>query len=128
VQDSLVANTFSIFSKIKTGSVIRSRQANMVNEVLKESPYPVLFAGDLNDVPTTYTYAKVRGDMQDVFLQKGIGIGRTFTSLSPTLRIDYIFADENFSILQYKKYVRELSDHYMQVADLKLKNPAAAKE
>jgi endonuclease/exonuclease/phosphatase family metal-dependent hydrolase len=127
-EDSLVQNTRSIFSKIKKGAAIRSRQANTVSEVLKESPYPVLFTGDLNDVPTSYTYAKIRGDMQDVFLQKGLGIGRTFSSLSPTLRIDYIFADKNFSILQYKKYVRELSDHYMQVADVKLINPKPVKE
>ena len=48
----------------------------------------------------SYTYFTVRGDMQDAFLKKGFGIGRTFSALSPTLRIDYIFADKNFKINQ----------------------------
>ena len=100
--------------------MIRGRQADAARESIAQSPYPVLFTADLNDVPGSYTYSTIRGDMQDVFLQKGMGIGRTFTSLSPTLRIDYIFADKNFSITQYKKYAIELSDHYMQVADVKL--------
>ena len=121
--DSLLHNSRSIFSKLKKGATIRGRQATAAKEIISQSPYPVLFAGDLNDVPGSYTYSAIRGDMQDIFLQKGLGIGRTFTSLSPTLRIDYIFADKRFSVLQYKKYVQELSDHYMQVADVKLVNP-----
>jgi endonuclease/exonuclease/phosphatase family metal-dependent hydrolase len=126
--DSLLQNSKSIFSKLKKGAIIRGRQANVAKETLIQSPYPVLFTGDFNDVPGSYTYATIRGDMQDVFLQKGMGIGRTFSSISPTLRIDYIFADKSFSILQYKKYARELSDHYMQVADVKLLNPRPVSE
>lgn len=127
-EDSLLQNSRSIFSKLKKGAAIRGRQAKAAKETIAQSSYPVLFAGDLNDVPGSYTYSTIRGDMQDVFLQKGMGLGRTFSSLSPTLRIDYIFADQNFSIVQYKKYVRELSDHYMQVADVKLLNPRPVSE
>ncbi|MES1220785.1 MAG: endonuclease/exonuclease/phosphatase family protein, partial [Bacteroidota bacterium] len=87
VEEGFVTNSRSIFSKLKTGASVRGRQANTVKEVLQQSPYPVLFTGDLNDVPTSYTYSTVRGDMQDAFLQKGLGMGRTFYSLSPTLRI-----------------------------------------
>ena len=56
--------------------------------------------------------------MQDAFLKKGFGIGRTFAALSPTLRIDYIFADKHFTIKQFKRVVKKLSDHYMLVADV----------
>ena len=59
--------------------------------------------------------------MQDAFLKKGTGIGRTFTGLSPTLRIDYIFADHNFSIKQFKRVTKKYSDHFMLVADVELK-------
>jgi len=58
--------------------------------------------------------------MQDAFLKKGFGIGRTFSALSPTLRIDYIFASNDFTIRQYDRLVRNYSDHYMLVADVKL--------
>jgi endonuclease/exonuclease/phosphatase family metal-dependent hydrolase len=59
--------------------------------------------------------------MQDAFLKKGFGIGRTFSALSPTLRIDYIFADKHFKILQFNRLVKKLSDHYMLLADVELK-------
>ncbi|MGC4035378.1 MAG: endonuclease/exonuclease/phosphatase family protein [Chitinophagaceae bacterium] len=126
--EGFIDNSRGIFSKLKKGAIIRGRQADAAKEAIAKSQYPVLLTCDLNDVPTSYTYRTLRGDMQDVFLQKGIGIGRTFNSISPTLRIDYIFADKNFSILQYKKYIKELSDHYMQVADVKLLNPNPASE
>lgn len=120
--DSLFSSSRNILSKIKRGLTNRSTQAGIISDVLAVSPHPVLLCADLNDVPNSYTYHKVRGDMQDAFLKKGFGIGRTFTGLSPTLRIDYIFADRNFKINQFNRVTKRLSDHYMLVADVELKS------
>ena len=120
VEDSLFYNSRTIGSKIKRGFVNRSIQANIIHEVLDDSPYPVIFCADLNDVPNSYTYHAIRKNMQDAFLKKGFGIGRTFNALSPTLRIDYIFADDNFEIKQFNRVLKNYSDHYMLVADIKL--------
>jgi len=119
-QDSMLSNSKTIFSKLKKGITYRSLQADVIKEQLKESPYPVIFCGDFNDVPNSYTYFTIGGNLQDAFLKKGFGIGRTFTSLSPTLRIDYILASKEFSVLQFNRMVKNYSDHYMIVADLKL--------
>ena len=119
--DSLLTNSKTIFSKVKRGVSHRSIQADLIDQVIDDSPNPVIFCGDLNDVPNSYTYFTVRGAMQDAFLKKGFGIGRTFSSLSPTLRIDYIFADKNFTVRQFNRVVKRYSDHYMLVADLELK-------
>jgi len=121
VEDSLLSNSRTIISKIKNAVINRSIQAYIIGEVLDDSPYPLLFCADLNDVPNSYTYSKVRGDMQDAFLKKGGGIGRTFSALSPTLRIDYIFAGEDFRIRQFKRIIKNYSDHYMLVSDVQLK-------
>ena len=59
--------------------------------------------------------------MQDAFLKKGTGIGRTFSGLSPTLRIDFIFADNAIKIKQFRRVTKKYSDHYMLVADVELK-------
>ena len=120
-EDSLVANSRSILGKIKKGFTYRSLQANVIDEVLGDSPHPVILCADLNDVPTSYTYFTIRRNMQDAFLKKGFGIGRTFSGLSPTLRIDYIFTDKHFTIKQFNRVVKRYSDHYMLVADLQLK-------
>ena len=119
--DSVLDNTKTIFSRVKQGSALRSIQAEVARTVMEDSPHPVLFAGDLNDVPNSFTYFTMKGDRQDAFLKKGFGIGRTFTGLSPTLRIDYIFADTQFKVLQFNRLVKNLSDHYMLVTDVKLK-------
>ena len=118
--EGMIRNSKSIFSKWKLAAGIRGSQANTVRDELDRSPFPVIFTGDLNDVPTSYTYAAVRGNRRDAFLEKGFGMGRTFSAISPTLRIDYIFTDKKYSVRRLKKYVRNLSDHYMMVADLKL--------
>ncbi len=120
-EENPVSSSRGILSKIKKGFAYRSIQADIINEVMGDSPNPVIFCADLNDVPNSYSYFTVKGDMQDAFLKKGFGIGRTFSGLSPTLRIDYIFADKNFKVNQFKRTIRNLSDHYMLVADLQLK-------
>jgi endonuclease/exonuclease/phosphatase family metal-dependent hydrolase len=108
VKDSLLSNSRTIFSKVKRGVTNRSIQADIIGQVLGDSPYPVLVCADLNDVPNSYTYSTVRGDMQDAFLKKGFGI-------------DYIFADRHFKVGQFKRIVKQYSDHYMLVSDLRLK-------
>lgn len=119
-QDGIVDNSKTIFSKLRTGISHRKIQVDIISQVLKDSPFPVLFCADLNDVPNSYAYFEIRGDMQDAFLKKGFGIGRTFNALSPTLRIDYILADQYFKINQFKRIKKQYSDHYMLVADVSL--------
>jgi len=119
-EDSLVSNSKTIFSKLRKGIEKRSIQANVIKDELRQSRYPVIFCGDFNDVPNSYTYFTIRGNMQDAFLEKGSGMGRSFTSISPTLRIDYILASKDLSVLQFDRIKKKYSDHYMLVTDLKL--------
>ena len=119
--DGIVFNSKTIFSKIKKGAVSRKIQTDIIKQVLGDSPYPLIFCGDLNDIPNSYTYFKIRGEMQDAFLKQGFGIGRTFAAISPTLRIDYIFADRHFRVHQFKRIIKNYSDHYMLVSDIELK-------
>ncbi|RYF85091.1 MAG: endonuclease/exonuclease/phosphatase [Chitinophagaceae bacterium] len=121
-QRDIFQNSKGIFSKVRSAMMLRKGQADMIKEVLSNDPYPFVLTGDFNDVPNSYAYATIKGgDLQDVFLKKGFGVGRTFTNISPTLRIDYIFATKDFEIEQFNRIAKNYSDHYMLVADLKLK-------
>jgi endonuclease/exonuclease/phosphatase family metal-dependent hydrolase len=122
-EDSIVSNSRTIFSKLKRAIQYRSTQSVIVKEQIGKSPHPVIFCGDFNDIPNSYTYSTIRGNMRDAFLEKGFGIGRTFTALSPTLRIDYILASNKLSILQFNRVTKKYSDHYMLVADLQYPHP-----
>lgn len=119
-EDTGLVATRNIVGKMKDAYVGRSRQADIVSAFIKTSPYPVVVCGDFNDTPASYTYFTIRGTMQDAFLQKGSGIGRTFAGLAPTLRIDYIFTDNSFNVNSYRKINSDLSDHYPIIANLTL--------
>jgi endonuclease/exonuclease/phosphatase family metal-dependent hydrolase len=123
--DSMFANSKTVLSKLRTAMKYRSTQAEVVRQILDDSLYPVFFCGDLNDIPNSFTYFNIRGNMQDAFLKKGFGVGRTFSSLSPTLRIDYMFCDDDFKIDQFTRIKKKLSDHFMLLADVKLKTGPA---
>ena len=110
----------AIIWKLRQAYKIRAKQAVLVNQKIKESPYPVIVCGDFNDVPNSYTYFTIKGDLQDAFLKKGNGLGRTFRFISPTLRIDYILADKKFDVLQYSEFKVPYSDHYPVVADFNI--------
>ncbi|GAB2828036.1 endonuclease/exonuclease/phosphatase family protein [Ferruginibacter profundus] len=112
-----VTGSKAVIWKLKHAYKKRTVQADMLHEKISESPYPVIVCGDFNDVPNSYTYFTVKGNLQDAFLKKGMGIGRTFRFISPTLRIDYILADKKFDVLQYHLFKVPYSDHYPAVAD-----------
>ena len=118
--DSAVTKSMGIIKKFRTAYNLRSAQAELVRRELDDSPYPEILCGDFNDIPNSFTYFKIRGDRNDVFLKKGFGIGRSFASISPTLRIDFILADTKLEILQFKKTKLPYSDHYPLVADFKI--------
>ena len=120
--DSLIENSKNIFTKLRKGLLYRSTQANIVQREIAGSPYPYIITGDLNDVPNSYTYFTINKGLQDVFLEKGFGIGRTYSYISPTLRIDYILATKDFEVMQFNRIANNYSDHYMLVADLKLQH------
>ena len=117
-EDSLLPNSRSIWTKLHRATTIRGTQADLVRAELDRCAYPFIFTADLNDVPNSYAYHTVRGPLRDAFLEKGFGVGRTYNALAPTLRIDYIFTTPDFDVLQFQRVARDLSDHYMLVADL----------
>jgi endonuclease/exonuclease/phosphatase family metal-dependent hydrolase len=118
--DSNITESKSIVSKIKTGFIKRSLQANFIKDEINHSPYPVIVCGDFNDVPNSYAYETIGAGLQNAFVEKGSGIARTFTGISPTLRIDNIFADKKFIIVQFARVKKLLSDHFPILADLVL--------
>ena len=120
--NNIIDNFFQIFKKLEVAYEHRAIQTKAAKTAMSSSPHPTILCGDLNDIPNSFTYNELKGQMNDAFLQKSFGIGRTFNSLSPTLRIDYIFMDSKaFEPLQFKRIVNNYSDHYMLVADFLVK-------
>jgi len=118
--DSTLTESRSIIAKIKKAFIKRSVQARFIRDEVDNSPYPVILCGDFNDVPNSYAYETIGSGMQNAFVKKGFGFARTFSTISPTLRIDNIFADRDFTVTQFIRVKKLLSDHFPILADLAL--------
>jgi endonuclease/exonuclease/phosphatase family metal-dependent hydrolase len=126
-EDQALRASKNIFRKMQYAFSLRGVQSDIIEREVSRSPYPVIVCGDLNDVPNSYAYQTVRGDMQDAFLEEGAGLGKSFISgrskfltWLPTLRIDYIFMSPVFEVTQFRMVTRKLSDHRGLITDLKL--------
>jgi endonuclease/exonuclease/phosphatase family metal-dependent hydrolase len=108
----------NVLQKLKQGFLKRKEQSDRIRKQMEASPYPVVICGDFNDVPNSYAYRTIGKGMNDAFTEKGTGIGRTYSGVSPTLRIDHIFADKRFNIEQYIRVRKKISDHFPLIADL----------
>ncbi len=108
-----------IINKLRFGYNSRIVQVQLVTDMISKSRRPLVFTGDLNDVPVSYTYTQVKKGLEDVWINKGSGFGRTFIYLSPTLRIDHIFYNGRFKGRHVQRILAEgASDHNALLADL----------
>ena len=83
--------------------------------------YKTIITGDFNNTAYSYIYKEIKGeDYVDTFEEAGNGFGRTFDFKFFPLRIDFILADEDFTVNGFKTYDVKLSDHYPIKATLKL--------
>ncbi|MCU0376177.1 MAG: endonuclease/exonuclease/phosphatase family protein [Chitinophagaceae bacterium] len=113
-------NSTSLLGKMKRAFRNRGAQVDQAKPVFDEAGYPEIICLDMNDVPNSYAYRHVRGNRKDAFLEKGMGIGRTYSRLFPTLRIDYVFVSPQLEVLQVDIPNVPYSDHYPVVADVRL--------
>lgn len=110
-----------ITNRLKTAYIKRARQVDEVSRLIRRSPYPVIVCGDFNDTPVSYTYHKIRGDLNDAFLHSGKGLSNTYRGKFPSFRIDFIFYSNNFEALGYQRDMVTYSDHFPVSCQLNIK-------
>jgi endonuclease/exonuclease/phosphatase family metal-dependent hydrolase len=119
-QYNKIKESEGILTKLKHSFPKRQEQSTYVKSELNKSPYPVILCGDFNDVPNSYAYETVGSGLQNAFEKKGVGFGRTFSDILPTLRIDNIIVDKKLTVLQFIRIKKKLSDHYPIITDISL--------
>ena len=108
VSNSRVLN--AIFGNYMLGMMFRAGQAVTIANEKHATKKPSILCGDFNDVPYSYVYNTMLGNMVDGFKECGAGWMYTFRGRK-AVRIDYIFHDPFFKGLTYYKEDLTTSDH-----------------
>jgi endonuclease/exonuclease/phosphatase family metal-dependent hydrolase len=105
-------NSKSILRRLKTAFVKRTMQVNMITAHLKTCRYKVVLCGDFNDTGASFTYETLTKNLNDCFIEKGLGFGRTYAGKWPQFRIDYILHNKDLHCSKYKRSPETYTDHY----------------
>ena len=100
----------AIYGNYTLGMIVRAGQAAQVANEVRNSQFPCIVCGDFNDVPYSYVYNTMLGNMVDGFKECGSGFMYTYR-VSKMVRIDYIFHDKQPKGLSYYKKPLTYSDH-----------------
>jgi endonuclease/exonuclease/phosphatase family metal-dependent hydrolase len=109
----------AIYGNYMIGMIGRAGQANMVANEQRMSDKPCIVCGDFNDVPYSYVYNTMLGNLVDGFKECGSGWMYTYRG-KKSVRIDYIFHDKQFKGINYYKQELNYSDHYPVFMELEL--------
>ena len=101
----------AIFGSYTLGMLFRAGQAITIANEKRNAGKPCIVCGDFNDVPYSYVYNTILGNMVDGFKECGSGFMYTYRG-KKMVRIDYIFHDESLKGLTYYKEDLTTSDHY----------------
>jgi endonuclease/exonuclease/phosphatase family metal-dependent hydrolase len=107
-----VENSRNILRRLKRAFIKRTYQVDMIAAHLRTCKYKVIICGDFNETAASYSYEKLSKGLQDAFLEKGVGFGRTYAGKWPKFRIDYILHDERIVCHDFKKSEETVTDHY----------------
>ena len=103
----------NLLRRFRNGAVARGTQVDTVLARVARSPYPVLLAGDLNDLPYSYAYDQLADHLQNAWATVGLGIGATYHGRLPFLRIDQQFAGPQWQVRGCRVHQEiKWSDHF----------------
>lgn len=119
--EQLEKEGLDIYRRLTASYRIRGAQALELAAFVEDSPYPVILCGDFNDTPTSFSYHQISSVLTDAFVENGTGTGDSFNKIPMMpLRIDYIFASEEFTNVAFSTYNKMWSDHKPVIADFTL--------
>ena len=101
-----------IYGNYTLGMMFRVGQAVTISNEKRSSEKPCVICGDFNDVPYSFVYNTMLGDMVDGFKECGSGFMYTMRDSKKPVRIDYIFHDKSLEGLTYYKGDLTNSDHF----------------
>ena len=120
--DELKENgTKNLISRLNAVFKYQEQQTNKITEHIKESPYPIVFCGDFNNMAFSYVYRQIKeaGNLKDTFVEKGSGFGATHNFKYFPTRIDFTLVSDKVKVNSHKVVkTKSWSDHYPIITTL----------
>jgi len=108
--------------KLSDNFVIHQKQVNEIQNIIENSPYPIILGGDLNAVPNSYEYYTFSRILSDAFVESGRGFSTSFHDYKFPIRIDYIFSSSDLKATKYTiKRDMKISDHFPIISHFDIK-------
>jgi len=99
--------------RLRSGFISRSVQIKGLIQSIKDCPHKIILCGDLNELPYSYPYFALRGQLDNAFEKSGNGFGFTYNGKLFFLRIDNQFFSDELNIHSFMTYRNiDLSDHF----------------
>lgn len=99
--------------RLRNGFVSRAKQVNELVTSINSCKYRIILCGDLNELPYSYPYFSLRGQLNNAFEKAGNGFGFTFNGKLFFLRIDNQFFGEDIEIHDFNIHRDvDYSDHF----------------
>lgn len=119
---NLRLNLKSLHNKLRWGYSMRKVELERIEEALEASPYRKIICADLNALPYSHTYQRLKSRYHNAFEKRGTGFGFTYHHIPWFIRIDNQFFDRDLEI-QYFRTLNEIrvSDHYPIEAGYRLR-------
>ncbi|MES2416782.1 MAG: endonuclease/exonuclease/phosphatase family protein [Bacteroidota bacterium] len=117
-----IGSSKRIVRMLKSAFKKRSTQVDIMKAHMRTCNTPYIVAGDFNDTPASYAVTQMTDSLNNAFLKKGQGLGRTYNGKFPNFQIDYIASTKEIDIVNYHIIEAKLSDHFPVRSDLRLKN------
>ncbi|MBO7068061.1 MAG: endonuclease/exonuclease/phosphatase family protein [Bacteroidaceae bacterium] len=110
--------------KLRDAAYYRGTQTDTLCALIdRNAGKSIIMCGDFNDTPISYTYQRLARRLNCAFRETGRGVGFTYKRSGIYVRIDHIFASDDWKCL--KCYVDDgitASDHFPVVAYLQKKH------
>lgn len=104
-----------LYHKLAMSMQERATQAQHIAKDLNNQQGNVILCGDFNDIPDSYVYRTIKGNMTDAYCKCGFGPGITYHANKFYFRIDQIFYRGNIEAVSIQRPKWDSSDHYPQI-------------
>ena len=103
----------NLLARLKGGMAVRSAQVKDLMNHIKNCPYHVILCCDLNELPYSYVYSRIKRKLANSFEKGGKGFGFSYNGKIPFLRIDNQFFSSGMEVLSYEVSRKaNYSDHF----------------